>query len=189
MEKHREQAIRIARMMLDMDPIFIDTETTGIDAFDTLIEIAILDSDGSLLYESLVKPGKPIPPEATRVHQITDAMVAFSPTWKQIWPEVQAVLSGRVAGFYNAEFDLRMIRQTCGLNGIPWDEELLEDDFCVMELFARYYGTPGPRLGQFKWHKLAYAGQYFKIPEQNSHRAKDDALLTKLVLEKMAEGQ
>lgn len=188
MEKHREQAIRVARLMLEMNPIYIDTETTGFESFDTLVEIAILDSDGSLLYESLIKPNKPIPPGASRVHNITDAMVAFSPGWKQIWPEVEAVLKGRVAGFYNAEFDLRMIRQTCGLIGIPWDEDLLEDDFCVMELFARYYGAPGRRPGQFKWQKLAFAGQYFNIPEPNAHRAKDDALLTKLVLEKMAEG-
>lgn len=189
MEKHREQAIRIARMMLEMEPIYIDTETTGFEDFDTLVEIAILDADGSLLYESLVKPNKPIPIAATRVHHINDAMVAFSPTWKQIWPEVRALLRGRVASFYNAEFDLRLMRQSCGLNGIPWEEGLLADDFCVMELFARYYGVPGKYPGQYKWHKLAFAGQYFNLPEPNAHRAKDDALLTKLVLEKMAAGE
>jgi DNA polymerase-3 subunit epsilon len=187
MQKHREQAIRIARSMLEMEPVYIDTETTGFEETDTLVEIAVLDTDGSLLYESLVKPSKPIPPGATRVHGITDATVAFSPGWKQIWPEVKAVLKGRVAGFYNAQFDLRMIRQTCGLNGIPW-EYPLEDDFCVMELFARYYGTPGREPGQFRWHKLEFAGSFFNIPEPNAHRAKDDALLTRLVLEKMAEG-
>ena len=64
----------------------------------------------------------------------------------------------------------------------------LADDFRVMELFARYYGTPGRELGQFRWHKLEFAGRYFKIPEPNAHRAQDDALLTKLVLEKMAAG-
>jgi DNA polymerase-3 subunit epsilon len=186
MEKHREQAIRIARSMLELKPIYIDTETTGFENFDTLVEIAIIDSDGSLLYESLIKPGKPIPAGATRVHGISDAKVAWSPSWKQLWPEVAAVLDGRVAGFYNAEFDLRMIRQSCGLEGIHWDYPL-EDDFCVMELFARYYGAPGRRPGEYKWQKLAFAGSYFKIPEPNSHRAKDDALLTKLVLEKMAE--
>ncbi len=31
MEKHREQAIRIAKLMLDLNPIYIDTETTGFD--------------------------------------------------------------------------------------------------------------------------------------------------------------
>jgi DNA polymerase-3 subunit epsilon len=188
MQKHREQAIRIAKSMLELSPIYIDTETTGFESFDTLVEIAILDSDGSLLYESLVKPNKSIPVGATRVHGITDAMVAWSPSWKQIWPEVAAVLEDRVAGFYNAEFDLRMIQQSCGLSGIPW-EYPLADDFCVMELFARYYGAPGRMPGQFKWQKLAFAGSFFNIPEQNSHRAKDDALLTKLVLEKMAGGE
>ena len=187
MDKHREQAIRIARSMLEMEPIFIDTETTGFESVDTLVEIAILDTDGTLLYQSLVNPNKSIPPGASRVHGITDATVAFSPSWKQVWPEVEPVLKERVAGFYNAEFDLRLIQQSCGLIGIPW-EYPLADDFCVMELFARYYGTPGRMPGQFRWQKLAFAGRHFNIPEPNAHRAQDDALLTKLVLEKMAEG-
>jgi len=186
MENHREQAARIAKNMLAFNPIFIDTETTGFEIFDMLVEIAVLDSDGTLLFESLVKPSKPIPSAATRVHGISDAMVAWAPSWAEVWPQVQSVVQGRVAGFYNAEFDLKMIRQSCGLNGIPW-EYPFEDDFCVMELFARYYGEMDPRHGKYRWKNLAFAGNYFRIPEPNAHRAKDDALLTKLVLDKMAK--
>lgn len=187
MEKHTEQAIRAAKSMLAMNPVYVDTETTGIEDFDTVIELAVLDSDGSVLYEGLIKPGKPIPLAASRIHGITDAKVAWSPVWKTVWPEVSALFKGRVAGFFNAAFDLRMIRQSCGLNGIPWVYPFA-DDFCVMELFARYYGELDPRRGGYRWKNLAFAGQYFRLPEPNSHRAKDDALLTKLVLEKIAEG-
>ena len=56
-----------------------------------------------------------------------------------------------------------------------------------MELFAQYYGEWNARYGKYRWKNLTFAGQYFKIPEQNTHRAKDDAILTKLVLEKMAQ--
>lgn len=184
---HKQQAVRIAKAMLALEPVYIDTETTGFESFDTLVEIAVLDSDGTVLYESLVKPQKPIPAAATKVHGITDAKVAFSPGWKAVWPEVVPVLKGRVAGFFNAEFDLRMIKQSCGLNGIAW-EDPLEDDFCVMELFARYYGEWDRRWNKYRWKNLAFAGKYFDLPEPNSHRAADDALLTRLVLERMAEG-
>ena len=186
MNTHREQAARIAKDMLALDPVYIDTETTGFEIFDMLVEIAVLDSDGTLLFESLVKPGKPIPPAATRVHGINDAMVAWAPPWSEVWPKLQAVVRGRVAAFYNAEFDLKMIRQSCGLNGIAW-EYPFEDDFCVMELFARFYGERDPRRGKYRWKNLAFAGRYFQIPEPNAHRAKDDALLTKLVLEHLAK--
>ena len=186
MEGHREQAARIARNMVAMRPIYIDTETTGFETFDMLVEIAVLDTDGTLLFESLVKPNKPIPPPASRVHGITDAQVAWAPPWTEVWPQLQEVVKGRVAGFYNAEFDLKMIRQSCGLTGVSW-EYPFGDDFCVMELFARYYGEMDPRRGSYRWKNLAFAGSYFRIPEPNAHRAKDDALLTRLVLEHMAK--
>ena len=186
MENHREQAVRIARNILALDPVYIDTETTGFEISDMLVEIAILDTDGQLLFESLVKPTKPIPEPATRVHGITDFHVASSPVWPEVWPQIQEVVSGRVAAFYNAEFDLKMIRQSCMLTGVTW-EYPFDDDFCVMEMFARYYGERDLRRGKFRWKNLAFAGNFFRLPEPNAHRAKDDALLTKRVLEKMAE--
>ena len=48
--------------------------------------------------------------------------------------------------------------------------------FCVMKLFAKYYGEWNPRKGDFRWMSLASAGQYFNIPEQNTHRATDDSV-------------
>jgi DNA polymerase-3 subunit epsilon len=186
MTDQRELAIRIARNMLDLKPVYIDTETTGFEISDMVVEIAILDTDGEILFENLVKPIKSIPGPASRVHGITDLDVASAPTWPEIWPQMREIVLGRVAAFYNAEFDLKMIRQSCGLTGIAW-EYPFEDDFCVMELFARYFGELGLRRGTFRWKNLAFAGNFFRLPEPNSHRARDDAQLTRLVLEKMAE--
>ena len=186
-DEDRSQAVSMAKTYLQQKPVYIDTETTGVKEFDVIVEVAVVDWDGSTLYESLVKPNKPIPPDATRVHGITDAKVAFSPLWAQVWSELTEVLAGRVIGFYNAAFDLKMMRQSCGLNGIRWDPQY-SGTFCVMELFAQYYGEWNAQYGKYRWKNLTFAGQYFKIPEQNTHRAKDDALLTKLVLEKMAQG-
>lgn len=186
-EETRQQAMRIAQNMLAFDPIYIDTETTGFETWDVVVEVAVLDTDGKLIFESLVKPKKPIPQAASAVHGITDVTVAWAPAWKEVWPELVRATHGRVAGFYNAEFDLRILRQSCGLNGIPW-EYPFKDDFCVMELFARYYGDWDSYRNKFRWQNLASAGRFFDLPEPNSHRAKDDALLTKFVLEKMAEG-
>ena len=187
MQEQQQQVMRIASEILAMEPVYVDTETTGIDSTDVIVEIAILDSQGGSLYESLVKPKRSIPAKAAAVHGITDAQVVWSPSWEEVWSQVVDVVSGKVAGFYNAEFDLRMIRQSCGLNGIPWVYPF-EDDFCVMELFAQYFGDWDNRYGKYRWKNLAFAGKYFNLPEPNAHSAKEDALLTKLVLEKMAAG-
>lgn len=181
------EAVRLANQYLAQKPVYIDTETTGIKEFDVIVEVAVVDWDGTAVYEKLVKPNKPIPPDAARVHGITDAKVAWSPGWPQVWPELSEVIEGRVIGFYNEDFDVRMIRQSCGLNGIAWMPPYA-GSFCIMKLFAQYYGDWNASRGDYRWKNLTFAGQYFKIPEPNSHRAKDDAILTKLVLEKMAEG-
>lgn len=187
MEEQRKKVTSKARGLLSLSPIYLDTETTGFEVNDVVIEVAVLDTDGSLIFHSLVKPVKPIPPQASAIHGITDEMVAFAPSWQQVWPEFVRAVAGRVAGFYNAEFDLRLLEQSCKLNGFPW-EYPFQDDFCVMELFAQHYGDWDTRRMKYRWQNLATAGRFFNLPKQNQHRAKDDALLTKLVLEKMATG-
>jgi hypothetical protein len=59
-------------------------------------------------------------------------------------------------------------------------------DFCIMKLYAQYYGQWNSRRGDYRWQSLDAAGRQCRIPLPNSHRAKDDALLTKAVLENLA---
>ncbi|MFC1936685.1 exonuclease domain-containing protein [Chloroflexota bacterium] len=185
MNDHRQQAAQIAQEMLQRQPIFLDTETTGFENNDEVIEVAVIDHDGQVLLDTLVKPRKSIPSGATAVHGITDANVAFSPPWGEVWPQLVEVLEGRVLGIYNAKFDLRLLRQTCGLNGIAW-EPPFADQFCVMELFAQFYGEWNPRHRNYRWKSLEFAGKHLGLPEPNAHRAKADTILARLVLHKIA---
>jgi DNA polymerase-3 subunit epsilon len=179
--------MRIAKELLTFSPVYIDTETTGFSPTDVVIEISVLDTDGSVLLDTLVKSPKPIPPSASAVHRITDITLLGAPSWKEVWPQVMGVLDGRLVGFYNAAFDLRLLRQTCGLNGIRWVEPF-DDYFCIMEQFAQYYGEWNPRKNSYQWKSLDFAGKYFNLPEPNAHRAKEDTLLAKLVFEAMTNG-
>ena len=60
----------------------VDVETTGLDpAADRIVEIAVVGVDFERrscckLFNSLVDPGIPIPPEVSAIHHITTAMVA-----------------------------------------------------------------------------------------------------------------
>lgn len=188
MANPREEATRIAKEMIARKPVFLDTETTGTESLDQIIEISIVDWDGKVLFDSLSKPTKRISPGAAKVHGITDAFIAWAPTWPQIWSEVQDALKDRLLAIYNAKFDLRMMQQTCRVTDVHWHPPYAED-FCVMELFAQYYGEINPRFGSFKWKSLDFAGKYFNLPEANSHRSLPDTQLTRLVLAKIAEGE
>jgi DNA polymerase-3 subunit epsilon len=171
------KTIQRAQQILSYRPLFIDTETTGTTSSDVIIEIGVVDHEGVPVFESLVRPGIPIPPAATAVHGITEEKVAQAPTWKEIWPELAAVLSGRLIGMYNADFDLRLMKQSHSRYWLDWT---LEDKyfFCVMKLYAAFYGQANKRGDGYRLHKLEAAGAQAGIALLNSHRAVDDARLT-----------
>ena len=108
----------LARALLADNPLFFDTETTGLDGSAEICDIAIIDAAGQVLLNTLVKPTCPIPPQASAVHGITDADVAEAPTITAIWPELAALLAGaRPLVAYNASFDRRMITQSANARG------------------------------------------------------------------------
>lgn len=181
----RDRMRHMAQELLAQDPVFLDTETTGIGPKDEVIEICVLDSDGEILVDTLVKPLGKIHPEAVRHHGITETMLAGAPSWPAIWPEVEASVGvGRVA-IYNAEFDVRMMRQSHQKHGMKWT---LDDDRfdCIMYLYAEFYGDWDRRRESFRWQKLEAAARQSGILLRNTHRARDDALLTRAVLRFMA---
>jgi len=180
------KVIQRAREILAQDPIFIDTETTGFSPNDVVIEIGVVNLAGETLYESFFKPAIPIPADAVAIHGITEEMAFEGPSWKDAWPELQSVMEGRLVGMYNAEFDLRMMKQTHARYWLDWS---LDDKrfFCVMKLYAAFYGEASRRGRGYRYHKLEAAGAACGIPLPNTHRAVDDALLTAALFKYMAD--
>ncbi len=56
-------------------------------------------------------------------------------------------------------------------------------------LQGKYYLNASNQLLKNNYLNLDFAVKYFKIPEPNSHRALQDAQLTRLLLAKIAEGE
>jgi len=182
----RGQAIQIAREKLALNPLYLDTETTGREQSSEIIEISIIDDVGQVVFESLVKPTRLIPLEVTRIHGITNEMVKGSPNWMSVWPHVRDVLTGQIVGIYNAEFDLRMIKQTLEKFRMAWTTPENFSSFCIMKLYAQYKGEWNNMRGAYRWHSLEDAGRQCRILLPNSHRARDDSLLARAVLHYMA---
>ena len=181
----RREAIREAQALLQTRPVYLDTETTGTGPNAEVIEIGILDDDERELFSSLVKPRGAIDPAAARVHGITPEMLAGAPNWADIWPAAQAALEGRRVGVYNAEFDLRLMKQSHTRAWLRWT--LPEANFfCLMKLYARFYGDWDPRRGSYRWQSLEMAGRQCQISLPNAHRALDDCRLTRALLRHIA---
>jgi DNA polymerase-3 subunit epsilon len=183
-EQDRRAAIAQAQIELNKKPIYLDTETTGLKERDQIVEICLLEHDGSIAFQSLVKPTGKIPPDATRVHHITDAMVSTAPAWPEIWPQVEALLNTRRIAIYNAEYDLRLMQQSHRAHGLSWSTPV--SHFCIMKLYAQFRGDWNSRAGNYRWYSLDDARGQCGLDLSNAHRAQADTLLARAVLQHVA---
>jgi DNA polymerase-3 subunit epsilon len=181
----QKEAVQRARQLLERQPVFLDTETTGTGPAAEIIEIAIVDHTGKLLLENFVRPKGAIEPGAFQVHGITSEMLREALTWKEVWPQVEAVITGKLVGIYNSDFDVRMMRQSHQKYWMDWRFPE-QNFFCIMKLYAQFFAEWDRRRGSYRWQTLDQAGKQCGIPLQNAHRAKDDALLAQALFLHMA---
>jgi len=184
----KTQAIQQAQSFLVNQPVYLDTETTGISPTDEIVDICLVAHDGKILLNTLIKPISRIPADATRIHGITNEMVQNAPTWPDLWPEIRGILTGRPLAIYNADFDLKMIQQTIAKWGIQWRVPR-GNSLCIMRLYAQFHGEWNPARRDYRWQKLEDAGRQCGISIPNSHRAREDTLLARAVLEHIARSE
>ena len=111
-------------------------------------------------------------------------MVAGAKSWPSLWPTVRGFILGRTIGIYNAEFDVRMMRQSLERYRLPWRETLNTLD--ILNLFSEFRAEWDPIRRGLRRFRLEDAGRFFSIPLPNSHQAADDALLARAVLRCLA---
>jgi len=113
---------------LDRPLAVLDIEATGATPrADRIVELAIVrihpdNHRDSKVYR--VNPGGPIPPEATRIHGISDADVASCPLFGAIAREVLALLDGCDIAGYNVErYDIAMLQEEFLRAGLRFELE------------------------------------------------------------------
>lgn len=135
----RPEVIRWAQeMMKNENVLIIDTETTGLDDCDEIIQLAILDVRGRVHFHKFFQPMTTISDEALSVHGITGQKLAAAPCFADFYERLRDILRDRDIVAYNAEFDRRMIEQTCRKNELePFDQVTWH---CLMEKYAFFHG-------------------------------------------------
>ncbi len=98
-----------------MREIVLDTETTGLDPADghRIIEIGCVELMDHLPtgknFQAYLNPERPIPPEAQRVHGITDEFLADKPLFEAVAGELMEFLGDAPLVIHNASFDLKFL--------------------------------------------------------------------------------
>lgn len=172
------------RQVVESDQyVILDTETTGLKG--EIIDLGIVDIQGNVVYDGLLKPACEIEPGATRVHGITDQMVANAPCFKEAWISILGLIQGKGIITYNAKFDSGRLVHTANAHNVQLPELTW---YCAMLEYAAFYDEPN-RYGHFEpaWQKLeeALAQQDIYLGKQ-THRALWDARAAAALIRGMA---
>ena len=109
--------------------IVLDTETTGFDprTGDRMIEVGCIEIEDLLptgrTFHTLVHPERLIPPDAVRVHGITDEKVRDAPKFRDVVHDLMGFIGDAPVIAHNAAFDRAFIDHECGLCGHALIEE------------------------------------------------------------------
>lgn len=93
--------------------LVIDTETIGAGPQVEIIELAVGDTMGNILYSTLVRPMFNPLPTPSKHRRFAREEFDGAPYWTDVWPHVAALIEGKLLVAYNASFDRRALAATC----------------------------------------------------------------------------
>jgi DNA polymerase-3 subunit epsilon len=164
--KHKHEAINWARNVLSTPDewVILDTETTGINNNDVVIQIGVIDLNEQILLDTLLRPTKRkrMSKEATNIHGITMRMLTNAPTLREIIDTLIDICQKKKIIIYNAEFDTKLLTQTAYQDNIQISEgKWVVNCECAMYHYSRFAG---------KWSNYHQNYTYQKLPfsEHNS---------------------
>lgn len=149
--------------------IALDVETTGLYAgIDKIIEIAAikfdLTSNTHPVFETLVNPGVKVSSFITSLTGISNQMLEGSTSFPAIAKNLKDFIGDLPIVAYNADFDSEFLSAELAYAGFSLDNHF----HCAMKLSKRAFNLPN--------YKLATVAEHCKIPLDEAHRAKADAM-------------
>jgi len=166
----------------DLTYVVFDTETTGLLADrDEVVQIGAVRvvagraAKGEKI-DTLVNPGRAIPPSSTRVHGISDAMVQGAPDMAHAAHRFHRFAKGAVLVAHNAPFDMAFFKRAERDIGASFDHPVLDTVLLSAVLF-----------GGSAEHTLDALAERLEVTIDAAHRhtAMGDALATRDVFLKM----
>lgn len=166
--------------IMDNEFVVYDFETTGLDTNTCeIIEIGAVKIKGGEIvdvFQTLIKPQNTIPDIITQVTNISNDMVASSPSIKIVMPAFYDFCKGCILGGYNsANFDDKILAVQSRKLGIEFDNQTTD-----VILLAR------SKMASSNY-KLSTVVKNLGIVLIGAHRALNDALATAKVLLKLNE--
>ena len=162
-------------MILRNNTIIVDTETTGLDPnIDEILQIAIVDGNGKILFNEYIKPEHHTTwSDAEKIHKISPETVKKCKPLKKYKRKISRIFKNatQIIG-YNLPFDLKFLEKKID---IYTESQILID---LMPKFAKVFREPHPFIkGEYKWQKLTTAAAFYNY-KYEPHDALNDVLAT-----------
>jgi DNA polymerase III subunit epsilon len=123
-----------------MRQIFLDTETTGLNAEggDRIVEIGCVEMVGRKLSGDnrhyYLNPQRPSHPDALKVHGLSEEFLADKPLFETVADELAAYLAGAELVIHNAPFDIGFLDkefERCGRPGVAAQAAMVTDSLLM----------------------------------------------------------
>jgi len=171
-----------ATPLYDVPFVVVDVETTGgSPSSAALTEIAAARYRGGAClgtYQTLVRPGCPVPPLISVLTGITDDMVAGAPRVSSVLPAFLEFVDGAVLVGHNVRFDLSFLDAALARSGRP---PLANTTVDTLALARRLLRPDVPNC------KLGTLAAVLRLEHRPSHRALDDVHATADLLHRLIE--
>ena len=160
----------------------IDLETTGGNRNDDQItEVGAVKVQGGQClgtFQTLVNPGRAIPPQITVLTGLSDVLVSAAPRIGAVLPSLIEFVGDAVIVGHNVGFDVGFLRAACERHGRAPLSGTVVDTVALARRLVRDE-VPDCRLGTL--------ASRFRLDHKPSHRALDDALATADLLHLLIE--
>ena len=156
--------------------VAIDLETTGLDpGADDVVAVAVVpfrDGEPHGGFETLVNPGRPIPADSTRIHGITDEMVAAAPAVGDVLEDVEMACGERLIVGHGVAFDLAVLARARRAHRRP---AMRNTALCTMRLGAALHAGATDATLEGLASRLG-------VPLLGRHTARGDATIAGAVM-------
>ena len=157
-DQDRAAAARWAwEQLQEPDTLILDTETTGLDSDAEICQIGLMSVRGDVLLDNvLVKPTRPIPAAAERIHGIATKAVAFAITFKDLAVDIRRMIDGRRVVIFNREYDYRLLRQSALAYGLDAYAAIPSSASfeCAMLPYSAWVGEWNAYYASYRWQRL-----------------------------------
>lgn len=156
--------------------VVLDLETTGFKPGPAAVtEIAAIRIENGVevaRLDTLVDPQMPVPPEITNITGISNAMVRGKKKFFELLPEIEKIFENAIFVSHNVPFDWSFFDYFYRLHlNRPLDMPSL----CTLKMSRKLLSLPS--------NKLEKVAKYFNVSLVGAHRATNDTLAVKGILE------